>query len=138
MKQILVYVGIVILIVACASPQATVKIEKTDGEEMPADSVEYEMETFDTNFETWYQLQKSPARYRMQSYYESWNRQYVAAWNTRSMDRRTGFVFETIIGYEPVVDYGFELNHELFYYFQYVENVLKVKILQGGPRVVLF
>jgi len=36
------------------------------------------------------------------------------------------------------VDYGIEINHELFYYFQYVEQVLKIQIMPGGPRAVIF
>ena len=41
--------------------------------------------------------------------------------------------FQTIIGYEPNVDYGFKLNHKLFYYFQYVEHKLRIPILSNGP-----
>ena len=52
------------------------------------------------------------------------------------LDPRKSSFFEPIIGYDPTVDYGFELNHKLFYYFQYVENVLKIQIMPGGPKVL--
>ena len=54
------------------------------------------------------------------------------------MNPRKSSFFEPIIGYEPTVDYGFDLNHELFYYFQYVENVLKIQIMPGGSKAVHF
>ncbi len=46
--------------------------------------------------------------------------------------------FQTIIGYEPGEDYGFELNNKLFYYFQYVEQVLRIPILDHRPVGVVF
>ena len=104
----------------------------------PKDSLEYSIETFDNNFETWYQLHKSQSKYRSKNYYEQWNRQYVAAWNANAADPRKSSFFEPIVGYDPNVDYGLELNHKLFYYFQYVENVLKKKIMPISPKAVLF
>jgi len=102
------------------------------------DSLEYELETFDLKFESWYQLHNTPSEYRLQSYYESWNQQYVFAWNSNAMNSRKNSFFEPIVGFDPTEDYGFELNHKLFYYFQYVENVLKIRIISGGPHAVQF
>lgn len=136
MKQILFWMGVIVFVVACSTQKGIVKVNSIQGTEMTEDSLEYQLETFDSKFETWYQLHKSPALYRSQEYYESWNKQYVTAWNTNATDPKKSWFFETIIGYEPNVDYGFELNHELFYYFQYVENVLKIQIMPGGPNAV--
>ncbi len=121
---------------ACSGPKGMVKIEP-NGNEAQEDSVEYELIVFDPGFETWYMLQNSPARYRSQQYYESWNHQYVSAWNYLATQPRKRSFFEPIIGYEPGVDYGFELNHKLFYYFQYVEQVLKIPILTHRPAGVI-
>jgi hypothetical protein len=100
------------------------------------DSMEYGVETFDSKFEAWYEINNTPATYRSQTYYENWNRQYVSAWNHRAVSGRNSSFFEPIVGYDPTEDYGFEVNHKLFYYFQYVENVLKIKIMDGSPRVL--
>ena len=134
MKQILFWMGTILLIVACSAQKGLVEVKSNNEESIVADSLEYDLETFDGRFETWYQLQKSPAMYRSQQYYENWNRQYVSAWNYNAMSGRRKSFFEPIIGYEYTVDYGFELNHELFHYFQYVEHILKIQIMQGGPR----
>lgn len=138
MKQIIFLIGGLFIIAACSTQKGVVKVKVSVDENAIVDSVEYEMETFDSKFESWYRMYKSPAMYRSQSYYESWNKQYVTAWNINSMNPRKSSFFEPIIGYEPTVDYGFDLNHELFYYFQYVENVLKIQIMPGGSKAVHF
>jgi hypothetical protein len=138
MKKLILWAGILLLIAACSTPKGIVKVksiaEETTSED---DSLEYSLETFDSRFETWYMMHGGPASYRSQSYYETWNRQYVSEWNYKATTGRNSF-FEPIIGYEPTVDYGFELNHKLFYYFMYVERELKIQVLPNGPNIVIF
>ncbi len=139
MKRIIFIVGIVVFFASCKTPKNAVKIEKEkDIEVLAEDSVEYEMETFDSKFETWYEFHNKPSQHRSKEYYEGWNRQYVSAWNSNASDPSKSWFFEPIIGYYPTEDYGFELNHELFYYFQYVERVLNIQIMPGGPRNIVF
>jgi hypothetical protein len=138
MKQILFCLGIILFIVACSTQKGVIKVKSNDEESVVEDSLEYDLETFDGKFESWYVMHKSPALYRSQQYYENWNRQYVSAWNYNATGGRRNSFFEPIVGYENNVDYGFELNHELFYYFQYVEHVLKIQIMQGGPQAVIY
>ncbi len=138
MKHVIFWLGIIFFIVSCSTQKGVVKVKSNNVESIVEDSLEYDLETFDGGFETWYLLHNSPAMYRSQQYYENWNRQYVSAWNYNAMGGRRNSFFEPIVGYEYNVDYGFELNHELFYYFQYVEHVLKIQIIPGGPRAVLF
>lgn len=144
MKKIILLIAATAFIFACSGPKGMVKIEPNDsetaqvGSEALEDSLEYELIVLDPGFDTWYMLQDSPARYRSQQYYEGWNFQYVTAWNTLARQPgRRGF-FQTIIGYDPNVDYGFELNHKLFYYFQYVEHKLGMPILSNRPVGVVF
>lgn len=133
MKRALLLPAIVLLIVACSGPKGVVKIEPQQ-----KDTVEYELIVFDPGFDSWYALQNSPARFRSQQYYEGWNQQYVAQWNYLAVQSQKRSFFQSIIGYEPGVDYGFELNHKLFYYFQYVEKVLRIPILPNPPSGVVF
>ena len=99
---------------------------------------EYDVEMFDAKFYSWYERYQSPASYRQQSYYESWNKQYVIMWNSKANSSVGKFPFDPVVGYNPTEDYGFELNHKLFHYFMYVEKVLKIKIMPGGPNFVQF
>ena len=140
MKKIVFWIGILLLVASC-STQKKVTDRKTKPVEVEKqDSVEYNLETFDQKFESWYILQNVPSQYRSKSDYENWNRQYVTAWNAKAADPIRNPFFEPIIGYDPTVDYGFKLNHKLFYYFQYVEHVLGIPILPtgSGPHVALF
>jgi hypothetical protein len=137
MKQIFFIAGALLFIIACTSQKGIVKIEENTEEVAVEDSMEYELIVFDTKFETWYMIQNSPSKYRSQEYYENWNRQYVSAWNYNSTQPGKRTFFEPIVGYEFNVDYGFELNHKLFYYFQYVERILKIEIMSGGPKSVV-
>ena len=138
MKQKIFWLGIILLIAACSTQKGLVEIKNNTAESTVEDSLEYELETFDGRFETWYQMHNNPSTYRSQQYYENWNRQYISAWNYNALNRRKNSFFEPIVGYEFTVDYGFELNHKLFYYFQYVEQVLKIQIMPGGPKAVVF
>ncbi len=134
MKRIFWILSITLFVWACSGPKGTVKVEKND-KVVENDSLEYGLETFDAKFDTWYAMHKSPATSRSQEYYEHWNWLYVQAWNARSTGRQSSF-FEPIVGYQQNVDYGFDLNHELFYYFQYVENVLKIQIMSNSPKSI--
>jgi len=137
MRLINGFIVLILLFWACSAPKGIVKVEKNEVV-AASDSTEYELITFDTKFESWYIMHSSPAMFRSQTYYENWNRQYVSAWNFNAMQPSKSNFFEPIVGYEPEVDYGVEINHKLFYYFQYVENVLKIEIMPNSPRAVQF
>lgn len=136
-NQVLLVILISAFLGACSVPKGIVRVEKSETV-TAADSLEYELVTFDGKFESWYSMQNVPSRFRSQEYYEYWNKQYVNEWNYHSTQPGKSNFFEYIHGYDPTVNYGFELNHKLFYYFQYVENVLKIKILPAGPKAVVF
>jgi hypothetical protein len=100
------------------------------------DSLQYELLVFDTGFDTWYTLKNSPALARGKGYYHDWNVRYVQAWNNKVMGSRHSGIFSDLINYEFNVDYPYEIEHELFYYFQYIEQELHVPILKQGPQAV--
>jgi hypothetical protein len=135
MKQLFILLTVLAVFWACSGPKQVVKVEIIEPK-AEVDSLEYGVETFDTKFESWYVLHKSPAMYRSLEYYENWNKQYVQAWNYKSKQTGKNSFFEPIVGYDPNQKYDFDVNHELFYYFQYVEQVLKIEIMPGGPKTV--
>jgi hypothetical protein len=137
MKQFFILLTIVLFIWACSGPKAVVEAEKDEPEtDVEMDSVSYVIETYDAKFKAWYDLHKSPETNRPQKYYENWNKKYVKEWNRKSTQKEYSDFFVPIVGYNRTKDLGFEINHQLFYYFQYVENVLKIQILPDGPKVV--
>ena len=136
MKKILLLLLLLIAIYGCSATKRAVEIKRAYSDLQDNDSTKYDLIVLDPGFESWYLLHNSPAKYRSQGYYENWNLQYVSAWNSMARTARGTQFFQTIIGYEYGIDYGFELNHKLFYYFQYVEHVLKIPILRNGPSVI--
>ena len=138
MKQILFFAGALFFIIACSTQKGVVEIENNMDDSVAGDSVEYELETFDSNFDAWYSLHNNQSQYRSKEYYEGWNRRYIDAWNFNASQPGKRSFFQSVIGWDPTVDYGFELNHKLFYYFQYVERVLGIQIMPGGPRSTVF
>ena len=123
---------IMLFIIACSSNQELSMQEATESAEN--DSVTYELVVLDPGFETWFITHRKPQWYHSQSYYENWNQQYVNAWNYGNMGYRHKQLINCYIDYDNRTDYGLELNHKLFYYFQYVENRLNIPILAVGPR----
>ena len=99
----------------------------------PEDSTEYELIVFDSGFETWYLIKNSHALYHSINYYKNWNRQYVDEWNYKSMSSRYSRFLGSPIEYDPLENYPMEIEHKLYYYFQYVEEVLKIPLLRRRP-----
>src|SRR6056297_1618717 len=98
MKNIIYWIAAVFLIASCSTQKNTVKIGEKDELEITAnDSLEYDVETFDAKFETWYQLHDNPSQYRSEEYYESWNHRYVSAWNANAANPQKSWFFESII-----------------------------------------
>lgn len=133
MKQALLIVLLAVF-AACSTPKNIQLKEVAEDDEK--DSVSYELIVLDPGFESWFITYSKPSWYHSQSYYENWNQQYVNAWNYHSIWRRNSQLLEGQINYEPLIDYGLEINHKLFYYFQYVERVLKIPIIENGPRAI--
>lgn len=121
----------VVMMAACGIQKPVPKIASP--EISTEDSTEYELIVFDAGFETWYLLKKSPATDRGIDYYRNWNVQYVSEWNYRSGTSRQ---FGPPIYYDPHENYPFEIEHKLYYYYQYVENELNIPILQGRSRAL--
>ncbi|PTN08352.1 DUF6146 family protein [Mangrovibacterium marinum] len=129
----LTIIGFVFLIIFACSNKREMVIEARQGENME-DTVTYELVVLDPGFDSWYLLHDSPSKYHSQSYYEGWNQRYVDAWNYQHIGHRYAQVIEGNIDYQPGIDYGFELNHKLFYYFMYVENELDIQLIPDGPK----
>ena len=135
MKQLLIWLGILFLIASCSTQKEAIKEEKNVEKELVETNMEYGIKTAGSKFESWYLKYKDPTLFRSQKYYEDWNKKYVTAWNRRVIRSEKSRFFESSIDYTPGISYSFELNHELFYYFLYIENVLKIKIMQDGPKM---
>lgn len=128
------FTTLALLLFICADAAGQKRINKVSvkPDTVTVDSVEYQLLIFDTAFDAWLATKPS-AKFYSQSYYESWNRQYVMEWNMRHMSQTgRGPIYETRIDYDSKVDYGLDLNYRLYYYFKYFEETNRVKLINSS------
>ena len=85
---------------------------------------QYELIVDEPGYETWLITNAKPIGFYSKSYYESKNRIYVADWNAKvtSFRHRRRSPFTEIINYDFNIDYGIELNYQLFNYFKFMHQ----------------
>lgn len=130
MKTILLSFVIIAMTAACKVQKPVTKI--TTPEITPEDSIEYELIVLEPGFDSWYLQKLTPELDRGIEYFRYWNNQYVQEWNLSSSISRH---FGTPINYDQNENYPLEIEHKLYYYFLYVEDVLKIPILKGRARL---
>ena len=96
-------------------------------EQETPDSTGYELIIIDPGFSGWFATNRKPEWYYSKEYLENWNRQYVAAWNDKVRNRgyqllRPDNPFLQEIFWDSRVDYGLEVNYQLYHYFLYIED----------------
>ena len=133
MKTLGIIGFLLVVMCGCSSQKDIVRIGHAN-RMSEKEKTEYELIVFDPTFETWFMENFSPAKDHTNEYYQSWNAQYVSDWNYHYMAGHMRNVFENYIDYDNSVDYGINLNRELYYYFRYVETYLKVQILLVGRK----
>ncbi|MBZ9778663.1 DUF6146 family protein [Psychroflexus sp. CAK8W] len=87
------------------------------------DSLEYEIIIFEPGFNSWLVTQK-PRGYYNQNYLEQRNRTFVINYNQRVLNpfRFDPNLYPQQINYEYNVDYGYEVNYLLYFYFVYFQQ----------------
>ena len=101
------------------------------------DAIEYEIIIIEPGFNFWLKSTARPEGYYSQNFLESRNRQYVVAWNQRTLDpiRYGGNLYTMQIDYESGVDYGYEVNYKLYNYFIYFQLTYNQKLAGFIPRI---
>lgn len=133
----LVFIGILALLLSsCASNNKIgTETENADLYVVTNDSLEYEVIVTDPGFDIWFVKYDSESYYRSISYYKSWNRRYVSDWNNKIILNSPKFLFPTYLDIDVDAINDIAVQHELFYYFQFVERKLGIKVLNGvSPR----
>lgn len=89
-------------------------------------SDEYELIIIDSDFDRWFSMNRRPVDLHSLEYYESQNRRYVQAWNQKVNQQGAyhgvDYPFENYIDYDSNINYGLELNYQLYNYFRYIED----------------
>ncbi|MBC34989.1 MAG: hypothetical protein CL663_02950 [Bacteroidetes bacterium] len=133
MKKIYIIAILALIAGACASTEKATK--DSEAEAQVQDTTTYEMSIVDTGFDYWFVKYDNPGYYRSLGFYQSWNQRYVSDWNTRITENSRGFETSSPLDINVYEIDDLAIQHELFYYFQYTEQVKGIKIIYGfGPR----
>ena len=128
MKKLFFPIIFVLLAWSCSPTQkAGVDHKRTS---VQIDSTEYEVIIIDPEFETWYLMNYSPSKDYSNEYYRSRNRIGILNWNDYFDRGRYYRVIENHIFYDPSVDYGIEVNRKLYWYFKYIEENYRIRLLR--------
>ncbi|KPM33298.1 Hypothetical protein I595_201 [Croceitalea dokdonensis DOKDO 023] len=105
--------------------------------EMEADSTEYDIIIIDIGFNAWLQGIARPKGYYSQSFMESRNYIYVLEWNRRVLqpDQFPPLLYELQIDYDPTIDYGYDVNYQLYNYFIYFQRRYNQRLGPFLPRI---
>ncbi|MCX2719499.1 DUF6146 family protein [Lentiprolixibacter aurantiacus] len=152
MRTLLVGSGILLMLVflsvsSCGSSQKSVTISEEEAvafKNQEADTVsisdpdsKYEIIIIEPGFNFWLNSIARPRGYYSQSFLENRNRIYVIEWNNRVMmpNRYNSLLYELRINYDPNVDYGYEVNYKLYYYFIYFQRKYRQRLGPFIPRI---
>jgi len=135
MKKLIIFLFAFALSTSAYSFQSNVHqdkvVPKTDSVAIAhGDSTEYELIIFDTGFNGWFISNRKPVWYHEKEYYHTKNTFYTSYWNLRVLEymHRPPYDFE--IEYDSKVDYGIDVEWQLFWYYKYLENKYNIRL---GP-----
>ncbi|NQX85735.1 MAG: hypothetical protein HRT67_07490 [Flavobacteriaceae bacterium] len=143
MKHIVLYLVLALAIIACNSSkvhtkgQDKVTTKSQDTVRIANDSLAYEIIIIEPGFNSWLNGRGKPRGYYSQNFLESRNQLYVAEWNrrvlnTNQFDTR---LYEMQIDYNSQIDYGYEVNYLLYYYFIYFQRHYKQQLIGFVSRL---
>lgn len=97
----------------------------------------YEIIIIEPGFNVWLQSVARPPGYYSQSFLETRNRLYVIEWNNRVINnlQYDPNLYELQINYDPLIDYGYEVNYKLYNYFVYFQRKYNQRLGPFAPRI---
>ena len=144
MKNLLLILLISFSIYSCKTPNRVnnssvikANLKSQDTVRIANDSLEYEIIIIEPGFNFWLQSVAKPEGYYSQEFLENRNWLYVTEWNNRVLDpqRYDPNLYELQIDYNPSIDYGYEVNYKLYYYFIYFQRHYKQQLTGFVPRI---
>ncbi|AXG71596.1 hypothetical protein KORDIASMS9_03853 [Kordia sp. SMS9] len=101
------------------------------------EDVEHEIIIFEPGFTAWLIGYARPRDYYSQQFLEGRNRIYVTEWNIRCIEpsRYDANLYQQQINYRNNVDYGYEVNYQLYYYFIFFQQKYKQKLAAFPARL---
>lgn len=92
------------------------------------EETKYELIVWEPGYEA-YLVTQLPMEYYSVNYYKVWNRQYVTEWNIRFVSGPRRELFENEIYYDPMTNYGPELEYRLYHFFRFFEKKYDITLV---------
>ncbi len=101
------------------------------------DETEYDITIIDIGFNLWLNQIAQPKGYYSQRFMEQRNYLYVLEWNRRVLEPRDfdPLLYELQINYERHIDYGYDVNYQLYNYFIYFQRRYNQRLGPFLPRI---
>ena len=134
MKNFFYVVVALVLVYGCASTQNNKRITDDNPEatandtvRIANDSLEYEIIIIEPGYNAFLNSIARPEGYYSQNYLENKNRFIVPEYNQRVLQpfRFDPNLYPQQIDYNSSIDYGYEVNYKLYYYFVYFTRKYK-------------
>jgi hypothetical protein len=146
MKKVLLLLACTgILVWSCSGQEKTItkktdepsNVKVSDTIRIASEELEHEIIIFEPGFAAWLQSYARPRQYYSQEFLEMRNRVYVIEWNQRVIEpaRYDNTLYQLQINYLPNVDYGYEVNYQLYYYFVFFQQKYKQKLAPFPVRL---
>lgn len=102
-----------------------------------SDESKYDIIIIDIGFNRWLNQIAKPKGYYSQSFMENRNYIYVLEWNRRVLTPRqfSPQLYELQIDYDPNIDYGYDVNFQLYNYFIYFQRKYDQRLGPFLPRI---
>lgn len=121
---LLIFLGAVFF--SCSTGKKVVKNQV----ELPADdSASYEVIIMEPGYYSWAVTNAKPKWYLSYGYYKHYNQLYVNEWNARARTAGYKKPFDFFIEYDDRIDYGIDVEYQLYWYFKYMQQKYRFKLL---------
>jgi hypothetical protein len=128
MKTIIALIVSGLLFASCSTQQKTTGNQDLK-EVVNPDSTEYGVLILDPEFDHWYLTRYSTAMDRDNEVYRMYNRTAVMNWNDYYIRGKYRNIIENNLNYDYHTDYGIEVNRKLYWYFRFIEEKYKIRLL---------
>jgi len=127
MKRNLFLFAMLAFIIACSSTKNIEGIKDIKAQKA-SDSTEYELVVFDPGFDSWFATNRKPKWFHSHSFYKNWNIIYVNEWNYRATTQGYKEPYDYTINYESNLNYGPDVDFELYWWFKFMEDKYNMKL----------
>ncbi|MDY0103615.1 MAG: DUF6146 family protein [Lentimicrobium sp.] len=114
---------------SCTQQNELVQSQKKNSE-INIDSTEYKILIIDPDFDRWYMMRYSPSMDRSNETYRSMNIIGVQNWNSFYERGKYPNAIGSYLNYQTNIDYGLEVNRRLYWYFKYIEETYRIRLLR--------